>query len=256
MANLPVRPNQTTPDPSMESLLHLVMPPKSMRPVTRVAEHAPGLVRKRPHCRSRRDLVPVNCLPGNAVYRAARDRGDRAQERTRGGPLVQTPCDLTDSARKLRRHSGYRLSYPGHNLARRRCQRPGCQRKKFRSRHPNQRQKMFRRLISGLGFGREFSQVLHHGIRVNLADRTELALEFAYALEFTLAFEFQFAFEFSLAFEFEFAFAEETADNVTDGSQPAFSFRFAFKFAFALEFKLAFELRFRFVLGPAGLTHS
>jgi hypothetical protein len=73
---------------------------------------------------------------------------------------------------------------------------------------------VFGRLLFSLCLGGQFSEVLHHRIRIDLADGAELL--------FKLALTFEFVFEFLLALKFAFvlelAFAEQAANHVADGA--------------------------------------
>ena len=42
------------------------------------------------------------------------------------------------------------------------------------------------------GFGRQFSQVFHHGVGINLPHGTDLAFEFTFTFELALAFQLTF----------------------------------------------------------------
>jgi hypothetical protein len=116
----------------------------------------------------------------------------------------------------------------------------GHHRKELAGSHPDQRQEVLDCFLLALGFGREFAQMFHHGVGINLADGTDLVL----ALEFIFAFVLIFAFEFVLAL------AEQAAGDVAEGAEPAFAFQagliFHFQFAFHLVLEFAFELVFQF----------
>jgi hypothetical protein len=99
-----------------------------------------------------------------------------------------------------------------------------------------------------LGLRREFTEVLHHGIRINLADGADFAFKFTFARALKFAFAFEFTFKLALAL------TEETANDIAKGAEPAFAFHltlefaFEFEFGFGLTFKFTFELGFQFVL--------
>jgi hypothetical protein len=101
---------------------------------------------------------------------------------------------------------------------------------------------MFGGFLLGLRLGREFSEVFHHGIRINFPNRV---------FEFTFEFAFKFSLELALPFELALTFTEKVADYIAYGTEPTLAFYFAFEltleFTFAFEF--AFELAFQFVLG-------
>jgi hypothetical protein len=94
---------------------------------------------------------------------------------------------------------------------------------------------VLRRFLFGFGFRRQFSQVLHHGVRINLADGAELLFAFELVLVLTLGFKFELAFVLELEFPLPFKFV----------------FELEFFLAFLLQLKFAFEFRqdLRFVVG-------
>jgi len=97
-------------------------------------------------------------------------------------------------------------------------------------------------LVFCFGFSRQFSQVFHHGVGIDLPDGADLALEFTLTLELALA--FQLTFELA----FQFTLTEKAADDVSDGTQPALAFQACFTFAFEFEFPLEFTFQLVFEL--------
>src|SRR5258708_6461745 len=86
--------------------------------------------------------------------------------------------------------------------------------KQLASSHADQGQEVLGRLFFRLRFRSQLSEVLHHAVRINLADGANLVLGFG----FTFVFEFLFA----------FALAETAAGDVANGAEPAFTFRTGF----------------------------
>ena len=76
-------------------------------------------------------------------------------------------------------------------------------------------------LILGLALCRQLTEVFHRGVWVDLADEANFAL----ALLFILA----------------FALAEQAADDVAEGAQPAFAFQTRLVFHFQFAFPLVLE---------------
>src|SRR5208337_4014043 len=165
---------------------------------------------------------------------------------------MKYPRDFSDPTSELRRHTGYSPGDAGKRLPGHRRQRLRRHRKELAGGHSNERQEMLGRLLFAFGFGRQLSQVLHHGVGVDLADGADLAFELAFAL--------QFEFSLTLEFAFELLLAEQAADHIADGPEPALSFQPSLTFEFTLALQLEFTLELRqdlqFVFGPTGLTHG
>jgi len=64
---------------------------------------------------------------------------------------------------------------------------------------------------SSVSAGRQLPEMLHHGVGIDFPDRAELLFELAFPFEFILAFELIF----------ELLLAEQAADYVADGAEPA-----------------------------------
>jgi hypothetical protein len=95
--------------------------------------------------------------------------------------------------------------------------------------------------LFGFGFRRQFSQVLHHGVGIDLTDGTYFTqLAFKFQLPFAFALQLTFAFKLSLTFELPFtlelALTQEAANDVANGAQPALTFHAGLAFQFAFEF--------------------
>jgi hypothetical protein len=111
------------------------------------------------------------------------------------------------------------------------CQRSGrlgYDRQQLARRHADQREKVLCGFVFRFSLRRKLSEVLHHGIGINLA----------HGIELELVFEFMLVLMLHLVFHF--LFAEQVPDHVSDGAEPAFAFqaRFVFHFFFHLLFKL------------------
>jgi hypothetical protein len=117
---------------------------------------------------------------------------------------------------------------------RRNC--PGHHGKQLAGSHSNQREKVFGGFIFCFRLRRKFPQVLHHGVGIDLAGRTDLALKLVFELVFP------------------FAFSEQAANHVADGTEPTFTFQAGLVFhlilifEFAFVFPLVFEFQFIFEL--------
>jgi hypothetical protein len=109
----------------------------------------------------------------------------------------------------------------------------------FTCSHSDERQEMLCGLIFRLGFRGKLSQVFHHGIGIDLANRADLLLSFEFGLEGALTFEFFLA----------FSFAEKAANHIADGAEPTFSFEFGFVLELGFEFLFAFARIFIFEFG-------
>jgi hypothetical protein len=107
---------------------------------------------------------------------------------------------------------------------------------------------VFGRLFFALGFRREFTEMFHHGVGIDLADRAEFFLRFVFVLGFGLIFVFVLGLH--LVFRFVlvlfFAFPEQTAGDVAEGTQPALAFQACLflHLVFHLVFEFTFELVF------------
>jgi hypothetical protein len=120
--------------------------------------------------------------------------------------------------------------YGTHDLRkqflRRRRNRLGHHRKQLAGSHSNQGQEVLGGFVFSLRLRRQFSQMLHHGIGIDLADGTE--------------FVFEFIFEFALIFVFVLGFAEKAAKAAKYGAELIFLlvFEFVFQFVFVFQFIL------------------
>jgi hypothetical protein len=169
----------------------------------------------------------------------ARDRRHGLQQVSGLRVAMQRARDLSDSAGKTRRGSRncashFRKQPLGHwrgGLSHHRQEFAGC--------HSHQREKVLRSLMLGFRFGREFAEVLHHGIGIDLAHGIELVFtELFLMLKLILLFHLFF----------HFLFTEQAADHIADGAKPAFSFQARLVlhlfFHLLLEFVLVFRMGF------------
>src|SRR5208282_4625093 len=86
----------------------------------------------------------------------------------------------------------------------------------------------------------KLSQMLHHGVGIDLAGRVDFVFELAFALVFILA------------------FAQQAAENVTDRAELILIFHLVFVFQFSLVLQLVFEFRqgFQFIFQLVRHDHS
>jgi hypothetical protein len=100
---------------------------------------------------------------------------------------------------------------------------------------------LFGSFVLRLSLKRKFSQMFHHCVRV----------DFAYRADFLLG--LRLSLERAFIFELVLALAEEAADHISYGAEPAFALktRFIFELIFELAFSrvLVFELVDQFHLG-------
>jgi hypothetical protein len=165
----------------------------------RLASHMPH----RLACNRRHDFQKMPCT--RITVKSARHRPDVLGEVRRS--LVYGPGNLRKQ------------------LLRRGRDRLGHYRQQFAGSHSNERKEVLGGFIFRFCLGRQFSQVLHHGIGIDLADRAEFVLEFI--LEFALVFELTFV----------FAFAEEAAKTAEYGAELILLLVLEFVFQFALVFQ-------------------
>jgi hypothetical protein len=173
---------------------------------------------------------------GDAAHRTPGDAGHGAQQMAGLRIAVKHSRNFRDSVRQLGCGLGQRFRDLGKRFLRHRGDCLGHHGKKLTGGHADQRQELLGRLIFGLGLCRQFTEMLHHGVWVDLADGADFVL----ALVFLFAFVLLFA----------FALAEQAAGDVAESAQPAFAFQarlvFHFQFAFRLVFEFSFKLVFEF----------
>jgi hypothetical protein len=229
----------------MEATLHAVVLPQGMPPPTWMAQYALGLSREGSESALRSDRTSASHLMGKAADRTPRNGRHCLQQMPGLWIAMQSPCDLADSFGQSRCRSGDGARYlrqesPGE----RRC-RSGYNREQLAGGHSDQGQEMFRCFLFGFGLGRQFSEVLHHGIGIDLTDGADFVL----VLELVLMLMLMLVLVLHLFFHF--FFAEQASDHIADGAEPAFAFQAGFVlhlfFHLFLEFVLVLVLMF--VLG-------
>jgi hypothetical protein len=238
----------------MEFPLQMVMAAERLRPVARSAQHSPGLFRQSSHCGARRYVPASRHLVSDAPHRAPRDARHRLQQVPRRWVVVERARDLPDGLGQVRHGLVDRMSNLGGlgqfgYVARlgQSLRQLGCfghHREDLAGSHVSQRREVLGRLIFALRLCRQFAQMFHHGVGIDLADRTDLVLSLILV--------------FILALVFVFGLPEQAAGDVSQSAKPAFTFQaslvlqfqFAFQlvleFAFGLVFEFCFELIFEF----------
>jgi hypothetical protein len=236
----------------VEAALEMVVMAKCMSPVPRMTQHMARLFCQGTHRGPRRNVPAVRRLASNAAYGAPRDGGHSLQQVTRRRIAMQGLGDSTDTLRQVRRSLGDRARNLGKHFSSQRGRRSRDDGKQFAGGHSDQRKELLGRFVFCFRFRGELSEVLHHGVGIDLADGADLVLafEFALVLEFLFAFplsqkatgnvakgaEPAFAFQAGLVFEFLFAFffaltlTEKAACDIAQGAEPAFAFQAGFVF--------------------------
>jgi hypothetical protein len=224
-SNVPVKPS-----------FEVMMAPKRLRPVLRRAQHPPRLPGQRLH-RCMRCYVPATRhFVSDVANRASGDARHCAKQMPRLGISVKSFRNSTDTSRQLGRGLGQRAGNFRKSLLRHGRNRFGHHRQKLAGGHSYKRQEVFGSFIFCLRLSRQFAEMFHHGIGIDLADWADLVLAFVFV--------------FALAF----AFAEQTAGDLAkptfafqDGFILHLVFRFVFRFVFKLFFKFGFQFTFHLV---------
>jgi hypothetical protein len=221
----------------MELVLQAAMMAKRMLSMSRVRQNSSRLPRQGSHRGVWRYAPPMCRLASHMAHRATCDRRHHLQQMPCRRIAMKTAGNLPDAPGEVRRSLGHGTGNFWKQLLRRGRNRLGYHRKQLAGSHSNQRQELFRSFVFRLCLGRQFSQVLHHGIGIDLAYRADLV------------FEFVFEFIFELAFVLAFAFAEQAAQAAKQGAELILLLilEFAFVFQFALVFQLVFEFSCQFV---------
>jgi hypothetical protein len=220
----------------MEPALQVIVVTKSVAPVPWVPQDMTSLPGEGSDGSARSDLSPVGRLARNAADGAAGDRRDGLQEMPGLGIAMQSLRHSADAPRQMRGGFGNGARDLGQRLPRHRSDSLRDNGEQFARRHPDEREKVLRRLVFGFRLCSQLSQVLHHGIGVDLADRAD----------FVFPFEGAFVFVLLLAF----SLAKKAADDVADGAEPTLPFeaKFILEFVFHLLFTLTRVFIFEFVL--------
>jgi len=185
---------------SMELALQMVMVAQRMRSMTWRTQYVSRLFRQVPHRRVRRYVSASSRMVSDLPHRSSRDRRHRLQQMTRLRISVKRLRNFDDSFRQMRRRLGHRPGHLGQRPLRHRRDCLRHNRQQFAGGHADKRQKMLRGLVFALGFGCEFTQVLHHGVWIYFADGAELV--------FVLVLVFTFALVFIFGLILVFAFSE------------------------------------------------
>lgn len=225
----PMRMSRARPITVVEPALQKMMVAKRLLALRGVTENPARLRSQRSHCGVWRDPPTVRGLASHTPHRPPGDGRHDFQQMPLLRIAVKRARYLPHALSEVRRSPGYRMSDFRKHLLRRRRYRPGYYRKQLAGSHSNKRQEVLSGLVFGFCFGREFSQVLHHGIGIDLAYRADLVLVFVFELILLLA------------------FAEQAADRIADGAEPAFAFQSGFVFHLFFQFALVLELVFEFV---------
>jgi len=149
--------------------------------------------------------------------------------------------NLPNALREAGRGPGNGAGDLRKQLLRRRRNCPGYYRQQLAGSHSDERQEVFGSFVFRFRLGRQFSQVLHHRVGIDLSSRTHLVFEFV--LEFA----------FILEFAFVLAFAEQAAQATEDSAELILSLIFEFILGFppcrkfVLVFQLVFEFAFQFI---------
>src|SRR5262249_21074948 len=218
----------------VECPLQVLMTAKRMAPPLRMSKHTTSLFGQGSHRAPGRDMPPMCSLAGDGSNRPAGDGRYGLDQITGLRIPIEGLRHLSDSPGELR--SGLRDS-PGDLRQRLLCHgsdRSGRNREKLAGSHPDQRQKMLCGFVLRLRLECQFTQMFHHGVRVNFADGIELV--------------FRFCFKGAFAFVLILRLSKEIADYVPNGAQPAFSFEARLILILVFHFAFSRVLIFEFML--------
>ena len=208
---------------AVQLVLQVAMVTERMLPCSWVSQYPSRLLRQSAHRGVWRYAPAVRSLASHMAHRFACDRRHDFQQMTRARIAVKSTRHLTDTFGEVRRSFVYGTRNLRKQLLRRGRNRLRHHRKQLAGSHSNQRQEVFGGFIFRFGLGRQFSQMLHHGIGIDLADRTEFVLEFIL--------------EFALVFIFVLALAEQAAKAAKYGAELILLLILEFVFQFALVFQ-------------------
>ena len=175
----------------------MMMASKRLRPVLRRTQHPPRLPGKRLNRCVRRYVSASRNFVSDVADRTPGDARHCAKQMPRLRISVKRFRDRTDTSRQLGRSFGQRVGNFRKSLL---CHGRNCfghYRQKLAGGHSYKWQEVLGSFVFCLGLGRQLTEMLHHGIGIDLADRADLVLVLA------LIFVFVFA----------FAFAEQTAGD-------------------------------------------
>jgi hypothetical protein len=193
-----------------------------------VTQNPSRLLRQSSHRGVWRYAPAVGRLASHMAYRAPRDRRHDFQKMPSVRITMKSARHPPDTLGEVRRSLGHGPGDLRKQFLRRGRNRLGHHRKQLAGSHSNQRQEVFGGFVFRLCLGRQFSQVLHHGIGIDLADRAEFVLEFVL--------------EFILELAFVLAFAEQAAKPAQQRAELILllilEFVFVFQFALVFQFVL------------------
>ena len=167
---------------------------KRVCPVTWRAQHPACLFRQMSHRRVWRYVPASSRMMGDLANRTSSDRRHGLQQVTGLWIPMKSLSDLDDSLCQIRCGFGHRPGDLGQGPLRQRRDCPGHDRQQFAGGHADKRQKVLRSLVFALSFGRELAQVLHHSVRIDLADGADLVFIFIFAFGFIFGLVLVFAF--------------------------------------------------------------
>jgi hypothetical protein len=240
----------------VELALQTVMVAKRLRAVTGCAQHSACLL----HQGSRRGSWRYSPASGHMVsdpaHGASSDRRYGLQQMTGLWIPMESLRYLGDDLRQMRSGPGHHFGNLGKSPLRHGSDRLGHNRQQFAGGHADERQKVLRSFLFALGFCREFAQVLHYCVWINLTDRADFVLVFIFGFVFAFSEDaaekaFLFAFTQYVAEKiFPFAFTEYVAEEVLalseDAAEKIFAFQFVFRLVLEFFFELVFEFSFQF----------
>jgi hypothetical protein len=223
-----LRMSVAMPIVTVEAALQVPMIAKRMLALLRMRKHSPRVMLQCTH-RSLRCDMPAACrLMSNRFNGPACNAWHRLQQVASMRLAMQLARNLSDVVRETRRSFSYCSRHFRQQLLCRRSNGPGHNRKQLARSHSDQWQEMLSRFIFGFSLSGKLTQVLHHGIGIDLARRTDLILEFIFIFEFEL-----------ILF---LTLAKQAACDIAESTEPAFALKAC------LVLQLIFQLVFQFVL--------
>jgi hypothetical protein len=169
---------------AMEVALEAMMVAKCMLTVGRVGQNPSCLPGQCAHRGMWRYAPAMRGLTRHSAYGAPCNRRHDLEQVPRAGIAMKTAGNLRDASREVRRRPAHRASDLRKQLLCRRRDRPGHHRKQLTGSHSDEREEMLGGFVFRFGFGGEFPEVLHLGIGIDLAHRTDLIFEFVFQLVF------------------------------------------------------------------------
>jgi hypothetical protein len=211
---------------TVEAALQVPMIAKRMLALLRMSKHSPRVMLQCTHRSLRCDMPAARRLMSNRFNGPACNAWHRLQQVASMRLAMQLARNLSDVVRETRRSFSYCSRHFRQQLLCRRSNGPGHNRKQLACGHSDQWQEMLSRFIFGFSLSGKLTQVLHHGIGIDLAHRADLVLK--------LIFEFELIFFLALT--------KQATCDIAESAEPAFTF----KACLVLQF--IFQLVFQFVL--------